>query len=280
MRSRIALAVVLVGLIAVSASAARPSRLPRSALTPNAVAFRDRLHGILGSGWQGCEYRTSPCRTAGAISVTSNGGRTWRVVRRTARPVVYASFANGTYYVQLDDGETLAGNGLRWRLHPPVWQQSYAVCPQGWNMGIQANVFQYTGSLVVCTGQPGAGNQAKSVYRLTARGWKRVADTGMTSRKGHGGISSYGYPIGIASNFKGFGVIWESRGTLYVTRDGGHEWHALPRVSRPEEDFGQWADVVNTHLGFVVLAIGGSEIRRLVETTDAGRTWRIVRRWR
>ena len=276
--------VATVGLIGLAAAAAAPARthglLLRSALTPDSVAFRDPLHGVLGSGWQGCEYRTAPCRTAGAISITSDGGKTWRLVLRTPRPVIYASFANGRYYVQLDDGETLTGKGKRWKPHSPVWQLPYAVCPQGWYAGIQSALFQYTGSLAICSSQPGAGNQAKSVYRLTDRGWKRVAWTSMASPHAHGGISSYGYPVGIASSGKRFGVIWESRGTLYVTRDGGHEWHALPKVSRPEEDFGQWADVVNDRVSFVVLAIGGSETRRLIETTDAGRAWRVVHRWR
>ena len=120
------------------------------------------------------------------------------------------------------------------------------------------------------------------MYRLTGRGWKRVAYTGITSGQSHGGISSYGYPVGIAGGDlpRSFGIIWESRGTLYVTRDGGHDWQGLPKVARPEEDFGQWAYVLpHGGDGFAILAIGGSEKRRLVETTDAGRIWRVVHRW-
>jgi hypothetical protein len=30
----------------------------------------------------------------------------------------------------------------------------------------------------------------------------------------------------------------------------------------------------------VLLSIGGSERRRLIETTNAGRSWRVVHRWR
>jgi hypothetical protein len=110
-----------------------------------------------------------------------------------------------------------------------------------------------------------------------------VADTGTVSPKSRGDISSYGYPLGIAGGERprSFGIIWESHGTLYVTRDGGHEWHALPKVSRPEEDFGQWAYVLpRGNVGYAVLGIGGSEKRRLIESTDAGRAWRVVHRWR
>jgi photosystem II stability/assembly factor-like uncharacterized protein len=77
----------------------------------------------------------------------------------------------------------------------------------------------------------------------------------------------------------GFGLIWESRGTLYVTRDGGSHWTGLPKVARPEVDFGMSASALPHGVGFVVLAKGGTETRRLVETTDAGRSWRVVYIW-
>jgi len=51
----------------------------------------------------------------------------------------------------------------------------------------------------------------------------------------------------------------------------------LPRVSDPELDFGGWASVLSRGVGFVILEQAGRT--RLIETTDAGRTWRIVHRW-
>ncbi|HEX4323911.1 MAG TPA: hypothetical protein VHZ77_04685 [Gaiellaceae bacterium] len=280
MRSGVALVAITIGLVAASGATGHTTGLPHSALTPDAVAFRDRLHGILGGGWQGCEFSNGHCHPQGTISVTSDGGKTWTVVRRTSRPVVATAYwRRGDYYVQLDDGETLLGHGSSWRRSTPAWSRYASACPQGSYNGITANPHS---SWAICSGQPGAGNQSKSVYRQTTRGWKRVAYTGMTSANGHGGISSYGYPVGIAGNERplGFGIIWESRGTLYVSHDGGHDWQALPKVSRPEEDFGQWAYVLpRSGDGFVVLAIGGSEKRRLLETTDGGRTWRVVHRW-
>ena len=70
--------------------------------------------------------------------------------------------------------------------------------------------------------------------------------------------------------------------SLYETHDGGRHWHALPKVARPEIDFGEWADadVYPYGTAFVLLSNGGSEKRRLLETTDAGHTWRVVHRWR
>jgi photosystem II stability/assembly factor-like uncharacterized protein len=148
------------------------------------------------------------------------------------------------------------------------------MCPIGYYVGINAGSPTWS----LCTGEPGAGNQGKAVYRdEVGRGWVRVAYTEILGRS-HGGISSYGYPVGIAgAESGGFGIIWESRGTLYVTRNGGRRWVGLPRVSDPELDFGGWASVLSRGVGFVILEQAGRT--RLIETTDAGRTWRIVHRW-
>ena len=135
-------------------------------------------------------------------------------------------------------------------------------------------------SWTLCLNEGGAGNQGKSVYRREAGGWKRVAYTPFPQRaRGYGGISVYGYPLGIAMAANGFGVIWESRGTLYVTRDGGSHWIGLPKVARPEVDFGRWARALPHGVAYVMLSLGGSGRRRLILTRDAGRTWRVIRRW-
>jgi photosystem II stability/assembly factor-like uncharacterized protein len=123
----------------------------------------------------------------------------------------------------------------------------------------------------------------KAVYRLTARGWRRVAWTTLAGRA-HGGISSYGYPLGLAMADDGFGLIWESRGTLYVTRDGGSHWRGLPRVAEPEVDFGRSASALPHGVGFVLLARGTEEPRphqqlQLLATRDSGRTWQLRHRW-
>ena len=267
--------VAAVCLVAVSAALGASTRsspkLPRSALVPNAVAFRDGRHGMLGTGWESCVNRDWHCKLQGTISVTSNGGTTWRVVRRTPRPVVAVGFFHDVYYAQLDNGRLVAGQ--------PGSRPFESYCPKGWSRGFSADLLEtnLTRSWSICTGQPGAGNQEKAVYR----GTKRVAFTPPASHGGYGGISIYGYPNGIAGTYGGFGLIWESRGTLYVTHDGGHHWHALPKVARPEIDFGDWADADLGHgTAFVLLSIGGTERRRLIETTDAGRTWHVVHRWR
>jgi hypothetical protein len=229
---------------------------------PLAVAFRDPAHGVLG--------------TSRTIELTADGGKTWRVVLRTPRPVVSVSFVGGAAWARFDDGENLLStdHGRRWTPAAGGVGGMPWGCPQGTEQGWVSLDW------ALCVNEGGAGNQGKSVYRLEPSGWKRVAYTPFPGHgRGYGGISAYGYPVGIAMATDGFGVIWESRGTLYVTRDGGSHWTGLPKVARPEEDFGQSGSALPHGTGYVLLSVGGAGPRRLIATRDSGRTWHVVHRW-
>lgn len=249
------------------------------ALVPNAIAFRTPTYGLVGTGWQGCTNHEFGCRPQGTISLTTDGGRTWQILLRTPRAVVAVSIDGRTEQARFDDGETIASSdeGRHWApAVVPVGGGETGPCPAGDSSYATPGM-----AWVLCTTQGGAGNQGKSVYRLTAHGWTRIAYTPFPyGHGGHGGIGVPGYPMGIAMATDGFGVIWEWRGTLYVTRDFGVHWTGLPSVARPEVDFGMSASVLRGGVGFVVLAVGGTATRRLVETTDRGRGWRVVYRWR
>jgi photosystem II stability/assembly factor-like uncharacterized protein len=285
-RTRLALlavAVIAVGAaatVALAGSSSSPKRLPLR-LVPNAVAFLDPSHGVLGTGWQ---YRAG--YGGGTIALTADGGRTWQVVKLTPRPVVSLTVSGNAYLARYDDGETLQSrDGRTWRPTPLATagiNTEFSVCPQGASVGTNSGDLNWS----LCTTEPGAGNQGKAVYRnLPDRGWVRVACTnfanlkGVCAGRGHGGISSYGYPIGIAGAPDGrFGLIWESRGTLYVTRDGGRNWTALAKLVQPEIDFGSWAFTLRGGVGWALVGHGGGPWR-LLRTTDAGRSWGVVHRW-
>ncbi len=217
---------------------------------PLAIAYRDPTHGLLG--------------TSRTIELTSDGGKTWRVVLRTPRPVVSVTVVTGRLYARYDDGENVVSRngGLTWA--PTVVSDLFtAVCPQGTERSFESLDW------ALCVSEPGAGSQAKDVYRdVRNRGWTRLAAHGLTQS---------GYAIGIAMAADGFGVIWENRGTLYVTRDGGVHWTGLPKIARPEVDFGGSGAVLAHGVGYVLLERAGKT--RLMGTRDAGRTWRVVHRW-
>jgi photosystem II stability/assembly factor-like uncharacterized protein len=253
---------------------------PRVALVPNAIAFRDPSHGVMGTGWTSCESPGFGCRLQGTISLTTDGGKTWKVVLLTQRPVVWVNVAQGGgAEARLDDGETLSSTngGRTWR-DAVTGPLRFSTCPQG---TVQQPSTALWNDWALCTTQGSAGSMGKSVWRLKAGGWKRVANTPFgPPGPSVGGIDGYGYPVGIAGARDGFGIIWESRGTLYVTRDGGSHWTGLPKVAEPEVDFGQSAYALPHGVGFVLLAHGGGEQRRLLETTDFAKTWTTVKDWR
>jgi hypothetical protein len=243
------------------------------------MAFMDPSHGVLGTGW-----RYGSGHDGGTIALTSDAGREWHTVTNTPRPVVSVTVSGDAYIARYDDGETLRSrDGRIWK---PTAVSGYgvntefSVCPQGMGIGTNAGDPEWS----LCTTQPGAGNQGKAVYRnLPDRGWVRVACTNFANStkpcppRGYGGISSYGYGIGIAGASDGFGLIWEDRGTLYVTRNGGRHWTPLAKVVEPEIDFGSWAFTLQHGIGWALVDRGGRS--RLLRTTDAGHTWRVVHRW-
>ena len=278
------------------------------------IAFWDARHGVLAA--RSCSAKCG----SGTISLTSDGGRTFRVVLRTAQPVdslqavgsdgVLAQFDNGRALRTLNRGRTWRPFRLRFgasfatrkiglgfrtsflRNHLRLevlatsdggrtWRRRASPCVQAvaWSVLVDL-VTQHRGWLV-CLGQPGVGNEEKAVFRTTdgGRTWRAGAEIVMyPQRRSHGGIWSYGYPQGVSFAPDGFGILWESRGTLFVTRDNGRNWTAKPKVAQPEIDFGEGAAALPHGFGFVLLGRGAGPAR-LIVTKDYGRTWRVVHRW-
>ena len=239
-------------------------------------------NGIAGTGLTLCSQAHFPC-TSGTVSATSDGGRSWRVLVRTRRPVVAVRFFGAADFAMLDDGETLeSGDGGRsWAPYGPgIWGVPGVPCDPFTTVSPNQVVVVGGTLWALCVGEAGTGNQGKSVWRYSFQShrWKRLAWTPIGGIS-HGGISSYGYPQGITMATGGFGLIWEARGTLYVTRDGGSNWVGLPKVAQPEVDFGRSAVALPGRVGFVLLARDADQAERLLETHDAGLTWEVVHRW-
>jgi photosystem II stability/assembly factor-like uncharacterized protein len=311
---------LLTGCLALLALASAPggsatvsvSSPARFRLAPNAIAFWDRGHGVIGSGFRYCNV--GRC-AGGAISLTDDGGGTSRVVLRTRRPVTWVTVAKPRQAWAVAGGELLhtEDGGRTWaaiagafaspsfadRLHglacgggcpdthAPVatddggrhWHRVIAACAghAAWRVQGVALVTP-THGWALCVGEGGAGNEGKALSetRNGGRTWTRLlgVEIGGASR---GGVSSYGYPLGIAFAANGVGLMWESRGTLYQTRDGGRRWTPLASVARPEVDFGLSASVVPGR-AFALLT-RGSSVFRLVATTRGYSGWRTVRVW-
>jgi photosystem II stability/assembly factor-like uncharacterized protein len=287
---------------------------------PTSIAFWDARRGLVGAG-------STRGRARGEIELTTDGGRTFRVLLRTRAPVTSITvagrslawavtercgaracarprvimtrdggrswndtsarvgnptFADARHGVAVTSG--IGGDRVRlaWTSDGGrTWRSRRAPCPRVVGFNAAAALVSPTRGWLLCEGQGAAGQEEKAVYRTDdgGRRWRAVAETVFYPRRRvHGGLSSYGYPVGLAFARDSFGLLWESRGTLYVSRDGGRSWSGRPRVAHPEIDFGVAASVVRGGRAFILLARGRTNVR-LVATSDYGRTWRLVRRF-
>ena len=277
-------------------------------MVPTAVAFRDPRHGVVGFGcvpvcgtgaiavtrdggrtvrvvlrtrsgvrWVGfAGARLHAALDHGRLLESTDGGKTW--YRWRSRYGLGASFADARHGLSVA-GPIGGGAGplhLAWtRDGGRTWRVVRSPCAQAVSDNADVSLVTPTRGWVLCEGQGSAGNQAKAVYRTTdgGRRWRAVAEAiYYPRRRDHGGLGSYGYAVGIAFARDGFGVLWETRGTLFVTRDGGRHWVAKPRLVQPEVDFGESAAALAGGRAFVLLSRGAIH-RRLIATRDYGRTW-------
>jgi photosystem II stability/assembly factor-like uncharacterized protein len=261
---------------------------------PAEIAFWDMRRGLYAKG-----------RT---VSLTTDGGRTFRVVLRTRQQITGLQAYGerqaivdvaGNRALRTSDGgrswttfrhrfdadftTQQVGLGLRRGRFDLVrdllltrdggasWQPRPSPCPRAVAFSAAIELVTPSVGWIVCTGQPGTGQQNKAVYKTT--------DTGRTWHRVDSRLSWSGYVWGTAFAADGFGLIWESRGTLYVTRDGGKRWTPQPNLAEPEIDFGGGGAAFSGGSGLVLLTRGAGAAR-LLATRDHGRTWRLVRRWR
>jgi photosystem II stability/assembly factor-like uncharacterized protein len=212
---------------------------------------------------------------------TLDGGQTWRHV--ASKPVV--EWLNPRFGIRFRS--YFVHNRGRLALlvtHDGghTWERRRDPCDQAITFNAFADPVSPQTWWVACLGQPGAGNEDKAIYRTrnAGRTWLAGAAALLIRPHGsqHGGIQEYGYPAGLAFAPEGWGLLTESRGTLYVTRDGGMRFQAEPKVARPEVDFAGGAAAFRGGIGYVLLVHGPQP--RLLATRDYGRTWTVVRRWR
>jgi photosystem II stability/assembly factor-like uncharacterized protein len=256
------------------------------------IAFWDMRRGLFARG--------------GAISLTTDGGQTFRVVLRTRRVRGMQVFGRVGAIVDLDNGRAFRSldGGHSWTRFQHRFDADFAMAQVG--LGYQAGPFEFVKGLVltrdggktwqrrrspcaravsfsaavelvtprlgwvVCVGQPAAGQQGKAVFQ--------TSDSGRTWRRTAGRLSWSGYVSGAAFARDGFGLVWESRGTLYVTRDGGERWTPKTRLAMPELDFGAGAAAFSGGRGLVLLW-RGNRSERLFATRNSGHSWQLVHRW-
>jgi photosystem II stability/assembly factor-like uncharacterized protein len=308
------LLVLVVAALAAQPGAAAPARA-RLVTRPTSAIFWNPQVGLLGTG--NCLPRVDHCvggaveRTTdggstyhvvlrtrrpvieiatvgpqGAIALPASG-RAWRTLDggRTWHQVAYRPFFWATPRIALRFDAYYQGDTSKLALRVThdggrTFQRLVDPCNSTVTYNAYANPVTPKLWWIVCVGLPAGGTMEKAIFRTLDGGktWhERAANLTPPRGTAHGGINFNGYPNGLAFARNGFGLLTESQGPLYVTRDGGQHFHGRPKVERPAGDVGRSAAAFSNGVGYVLLTAGFPA--RLVETHDFGRTWHVVRRW-
>lgn len=150
------------------------------------------------------------------------------------------------------------------------WQQSQAPCHAQTQPAVLA-AWSAHGLVMACGGEPGAGNQVKTLYRSTDAGahW-RLAGHIPGSPRLHG--MSGGYIASLAAANRNTWILGEARGAILITHDAGRTWQAAAFTGKlgPVEGWG-YLDFTDAEHGVAVpWTLNGSV---LAFTQDAGHAW-------
>ena len=226
---------------------------------------------------------TADTYTRGASSkllASSDGGATWRQIGRPPMGFVALAFASPQV------GWALRNAGSAWSLQKTTdggrtWHAIARPCPPG-TPAAAISFVDSTSGWLLCSGMPGAGQQARELLRTTDGGviWRKVAGTLSPSEiamNSSDGLGTFGYPGSLFFLPDGHGWIGLNYAAIVIrTRDGGRTW---PQRSARLSDYGAgpvW--FLNDSHGFAIA--GSGVLFKLLKTQDGGRSWTTVRTWR
>jgi photosystem II stability/assembly factor-like uncharacterized protein len=218
----------------------------------------------------------SPCSTR--LLHSRDGGGTWQ---RKAQHLVDPSFgARGVgFAIRSRPSDVEMGPVMRTTDRGRTWQRVGGPCVGA--TGASLSFVSARRGWLLCTSQPGAGMQPKAVFetRNGGRRWRLVTDAFFTRiGRSRGGLSTGGYPYGMSFDPGGHGLLWQTRGHTYSTRDGGRHWRSL-RITSPDAIEGQAASVVSAAVRFLVVRNGRTGSFELLRLPRSGRA-HVVHRWK
>jgi photosystem II stability/assembly factor-like uncharacterized protein len=163
------------------------------------------------------------------------------------------------------------------------WQRIASPCRRQWGLTVALSRPTPSQGWVACTSEAGAGSQGKEVWSTGdgGRSWRLRARTKLpglpaAGLRNQGDLPLFGYVTGIAFLPDRRGWLWESRGWLLMTRDGGRSWRRSP-ITKADTVAAQSASLLSDRLGYVLLR--GCTVK-LVRTQDSGASWTTIKRWR
>jgi photosystem II stability/assembly factor-like uncharacterized protein len=293
--------------------AAAPSDAARKALVPELISFSDARHGVAAAfgsapAWTRDGGRTwhrldGPTGVTGLVAVPSSrvawasvsaravacsgippscalrlyrsrdGGRSWSRSSGRLFGLDFADRSDGWAFRPVNDIEY--GRLVATRDGGLTWHRAVDPCPRARSMGKLAARASRRDGWILCLSQPGTGQQLKLLFATHdgGRRWRLVMND-----RGARTIGSSGYARGMDFLRSGLGIVWESRGHSYITRDAGRTWSALALTS-PELVEISSASLVSERIALAVVRNGRRRRIELRRSSDGLRTWRVVRSW-
>lgn len=140
-----------------------------------------------------------------------------------------------------------------------------------------------THGMLLETGEPGAGQQPKGLLGTSDGGktWHSIVNASMGSNGGSQRLSSAGYAEGIdvVPGQSAEAYIWESRGPLLMTSDGGQTWRPS-NLTQPDVVEANWVSMLNAKDGYALVHDMFKNPGFVLErTTDGMKSWTAVHRW-
>jgi photosystem II stability/assembly factor-like uncharacterized protein len=221
--------------------------------------------------------------TGADVLESNDAGMSWRrVLRVPAAAIAFADQRNGWLLPaggRYDHPRPLlatASGGTNWR-------RIASPCRRQWAFTVALARPTARQGWVACTSEAAAGTQGKEVWSTSDGGttWRLRAQTrfpglpGAVGPRSRGNLPAFGYVTGIAFLADGSGWLWEDRGWLLVTRDGGTHWRRSA-ITRPDQIAARSASLLSDRVGYALLR--GCEVR-LVRTGDGGAGWTTIDRW-
>jgi photosystem II stability/assembly factor-like uncharacterized protein len=249
-----------------------------------------------GANWRTSLRVTAPVRlypvrgtrvvwasTGTSVIESGDAGRSWRrVLDRPAAAIAFATTAVG-WLLELTAGRNDGSAPLlRTSDGGRSWYRVSDPCHPEWFVTAALSLPTPQQGWLVCVSEGGTGSEGKEVWASAngGRSWTIRARTRFVSPPTEhlpnvGNLPLFGYPVGISFLADGHGWLWEGRGWLLATTDGGEVWRKSP-ITQADTTAAQSTDLVDDLLGYALLR---GCVVRLVRTDNGGRSWTSVKRW-
>lgn len=258
------------------------------------IGFWDTQNGVLNAtSNQNC---TSDGLCENYLALTHDGGHSWQTVAEVLGMMGTLSVEGNAAYVgsrtHTEQQRLLASTdrGATWQFLPvdqkTVGTQRYRAvttspCTGEWAFGPISSFPTVTHGWALCNGQGGAGRMGKAIFATqdSGKSWTPTLQVHFSDSPDPGGISKNGDPQGISFFANGHGWMWETRGTLLETLDGGKNWKVVGNITQPEAIEANSVSRLTEQEAYVLLRDTTVSKMRLVYTKDDGKTWQDVTSW-